>query len=190
MQFSTLFVKAALLFSLQTVLANPVPEVSNDITLLDGPVNEVADSEIVLDNIALTADQQKALTMHNKARAERSIPALKWDAGLHASALKYAKKLAARNGGLSHSQSGENLSKAPKSNTPLATGTSYWTNEKKNYHGEIIPQGNFASYGHYTQVMWENTHRVGIASARGTNGYDYIVAHYGPAGNVVGQKPW
>ncbi|KAK7213849.1 hypothetical protein V2G26_021027 [Clonostachys chloroleuca] len=190
MQFSTIFVKAALLFSLQTVLANPVPEVSNDITLRDSPENDVFASETVLENLALTNDQQKALSLHNKFRAEKSIPALKWDAGLHASALKYAKKLAAKNGGLEHSQSGENLSKAPKSNTPLATGTSYWTNEKKNYHGEKIPQGNFASYGHYTQVMWKNTKKVGIASPRGANGYDYIVAHYSPAGNVVGQKPW
>ena len=25
-------------------------------------------------------------------------------------------------------------------------------NEKKNYHGEKIGEGNFGSYGHYTQV--------------------------------------
>ena len=82
-------------------------------------------------------------------------------------------------------------------------------NEKSAYHGEVIPQGNFEKYGHYSethpipvarinltrtvtvaQVMWKSTTKVGIASATDGKGAYYIVARYAPAGNFVGQKPY
>lgn len=34
----------------------------------------------------------------------------------------------------------------------LVEGSVAWINEKPNYHGQNIPDGNFSSYGHYTQV--------------------------------------
>lgn len=36
----------------------------------------------------------------------------------------------------------------------LTDATRAWLNEKPNYHGENIPDGDFAKYGHYTQVQW------------------------------------
>lgn len=34
----------------------------------------------------------------------------------------------------------------------LTDATRAWLNEAPNYHGENIPDGDFGSYGHYTQV--------------------------------------
>jgi hypothetical protein len=32
--------------------------------------------------------------------------------------------------------------------------------------------------------MWRNTLQTGMAVAKGSNGWTYVVAHYYPAGNV------
>ncbi|KAH8901900.1 PR-1-like protein [Coniochaeta sp. PMI_546] len=138
----------------------------------------------------LTADQQNALDIQNKGRQGKSLPYLTWDNTLVASAQQCANKIAA-SGNFAHCQSGENLyaqygSTAP----PLAAGAQAWMNEASAYHGEVIPQGNFESYGHYTQSMWKNTKKIGMAVAKGSNGWTYVVAHYDPAGNVVGQTPY
>ncbi|KAB5531391.1 CAP domain-containing protein [Coniochaeta sp. 2T2.1] len=139
---------------------------------------------------ALTTDQQSALDIHNKGRKAKSLPLLTWDNALVTSAQQCANKIAA-SGNFAHCQSGENLyaqygSTAP----PQAAGAQAWMNEAPVYKGELIPQGNFAGYGHYTQAMWKNTKKVGLAVAKGSNGWTYVVAHYDPAGNVVGQKPY
>lgn len=63
-----------------------------------------------------------------------------------------------------------------------------WVNEGPNYHGEPIGQGNFGSYGHYTQVIWPETTRFGMASAKGANGWEYVVGRYSPAGNFTGKS--
>lgn len=45
--------------------------------------------------------------------------------------------------------------------------------------------------GHYTQMVWANTERVGCGRALCSNGWAYIiVCNYDPPGNVVGQKPY
>jgi hypothetical protein len=43
--------------------------------------------------------------------------------------------------------------------------------------------------GHYTQIIWPQTTRVGMASFAGVGG-TYIVARYSPRGNIVRQTPW
>lgn len=82
--------------------------------------------------------------------------------------------------------------------------------EAPNYHNEIIPQGNFASYGHYStffstyclifeerstndnlaQCMWKTTTRIGMANATAANGGVYTVGRYSPPGNYVGNRPY
>jgi hypothetical protein len=94
-------------------------------------------------------------------------------------------------------------------NASLLDATRAWLAEKPNYRGENIPQGNFGSYGHYTQVrmfrptqvrlgggltnqifrnkcIWPTTTKVGIAAAKTSNGATYIVARYTPPGNWYG----
>jgi pathogenesis-related protein 1 len=61
--------------------------------------------------------------------------------------------------------------------------------EKKQYHGEAISVQNYKEFGHYTQVIWNNTTHVGCAEVTGKYG-SYVVCHYYPSGNVIGKKPY
>lgn len=84
---------------------------------------------------------------------------------------------------------GENLAAGMPSMT-FQKASQMWVDEKKNYHGEPIGQGNFGSYGHYTQVIWPETTRFGMASAKGANGWTYVVGRYSPPGNFTGKSAW
>ncbi|RKU47096.1 hypothetical protein DL546_002920 [Coniochaeta pulveracea] len=138
----------------------------------------------------MSGDQQAALEAHNKGRATKNLSALQWDVSLANSAQTCADKIAST-GNFAHCQSGENLyAQSGGSGNLYVNGVTAWLNEAPQYHNEKIPNGNFAGYGHYTQVMWKSTTRVGMAMAKGSNGWTYIVAHYNPAGNVVGQTPY
>lgn len=110
------------------------------------------------------SDQELAVQLHNEGSSFSLIsltparhnadggsrPDLTWDDGLAASAQAWADTMA-RTGQFEHSRSGENLFAASPAAT-LADGVTAWVNELSSYHGEVIPNGNFESYGHYTQV--------------------------------------
>ncbi|KAI4112858.1 MAG: hypothetical protein LQ338_008262 [Usnochroma carphineum] len=92
---------------------------------------------------------------------------LVWDDQLAANATAYARRLASANQGLHHSDGngrpnqGENLYWS-KPNGSLADASTGWVNEQKSYHGEKIGEGDFGSYGHYTQVRCHTVcHTVG-----------------------------
>jgi hypothetical protein len=46
--------------------------------------------------------------------------------------------------------------------------------------------GNWEDVGHYTQIVWPTTTRVGCAIAS-TSRTDYLVCRYSPAGNIDGR---
>lgn len=141
--------------------------------------------------------QSEALKIHNQAREaatkQTSVhrPELIWDSHLAAAAEEWAHYLASRDAGLQHSTGaerpgqGENLYWTSAGGT-LADGSQCWVNERKMYHGEKIGQGNFESYGHYTQVIWPSTTHVGIAMAKTRNGANFIVGRYSGPGNYTG----
>ncbi|CAG9951372.1 unnamed protein product [Clonostachys rosea f. rosea IK726] len=200
MLFSKAYIQSLLLFSVQSALATRCPKmamtaydwraplfkISGDETQVDLPVeiiNAVIEEQATRDlETRATEGQLKAVTLHNNERKKKNLANLVWDAKLGADAFAYAKKLA-KLGKLEHSSGssrpnqGENLARVP-------------LNERSKYHNEIIPNGNFGSYGHYTQAMWKSTKKMGIAAANDGKGNWWIVARYSPPGNVVGQRPY
>lgn len=108
----------------------------------------------------LTPNQLSALQLHNSARQAISAqtgharPDLVWDTDLESSAQQWANHLIAT-GTFEHSGTpnvGENLSEFfPASGATVMAATQGWLDEAKFYHGQPI-DGNFAQYGHYTQV--------------------------------------
>ena len=41
--------------------------------------------------------------------------------------------------------------------------------------------------GHFTQVVWKSSQRLGIAKAKSSSGWTYVCASYDPPGNYAGQ---
>ncbi|KAK2729285.1 scp-like extracellular [Colletotrichum kahawae] len=141
----------------------------------------------------ITADQQKAVDLHNEARELVGCSPLTWDAGLANDAQVYAKTLASIDKlqhDVNRGNEGENLYYQYGSGSPpYAAATTWWLNEKQYYTGQAIPLASsngkvFSDYGHYTQCVWKTTTKVGMAIAQSASGKTYVVARYSPAGNM------
>ncbi|KAK2051826.1 PR-1-like protein [Colletotrichum caudatum] len=146
----------------------------------------------------LTADQQKALDLHNSYRADVGNGPLAWDEDLVKSAQAWANNLA-QTGSFYHDPNpggqGENLyvvTGSTGNNLFNANAVQNWLDEKSKYNNQpITDKGspNYHDYGHYTQAIWKGTYQIGIATAS-SGSSTYVVARYFPAGNYLGQMPY
>jgi len=136
------------------------------------------------------------LDKHNALRQEVQLPNLAWSAKLAADARAWANHLAQIDKG-EHDVSirgkeGENLWWGTAGDFSTGQMVDFWGNEKNEFVYGTFPackKTPSAMVGHYTQIIWKNTTSVGCALA--TNGTtDYLVCRYGPAGNIIGQKPY
>jgi hypothetical protein len=139
----------------------------------------------------------RVLAAHNRERAAAGLQPLAWDEDLAAHAAEWGEHLAAT-GELEHADDdpgndpqGENLWLGTKGHFPPEEMVGMWIEEKKYYRPGIFPAvsrtGNLDDVGHYTQLMWRRTGRVGCALSRGDD-YDVLVCRYLEAGNVIGER--
>lgn len=142
------------------------------------------------------AQQQDLLARHNVYRAEVGEAPLVWDAAIAAGAQQWADAKQA-DGMFEHSSwdsrpgLGENLAGGPIDGATdrLAADerVAYQTNPEK--VGE--PPGNWMQWGHYSQIVWSSTTRVGCGFApRGNLPYDLVVCRYAGPGNFSGEYPY
>jgi len=69
----------------------------------------------------------------------------------------------------------------------------WWYNEIKNYNYHNHKSMNEEQVGHFTQIVWRATSKVGMAfSTRTLNGITkvFAVARYSPARNFVWNDDW
>lgn len=131
---------------------------------------------------------QDYVSAHNAARQAVGVGPIQWDAGLAAYAQSYADQ---RRGDckLIHSGGpyGENLAWG-SSDLSGVSAVNMWVNEKANYN---YPSNTCnGDCGHYTQVVWRNSVRLGCGKAKCNNGGTIISCNYDPRGNYVNQKPY
>jgi len=101
--------------------------------------------------LALDDDQQRALDVHNSMRSWRGLEQLWWDDGLAWEAQQWADQLGYM-GTLEHSSGGENLyMQSWSSDDALTRAAQTWLDEMYSYNDEYIPDGDFQSYGHYSE---------------------------------------
>jgi hypothetical protein len=140
----------------------------------------------------------RILTRHNAERASVGVPPLVWDGNLAADAAVWARHLAVTRR-FEHAPDAQNAEPQGE-NLWMGTAKAYayedmvdgWIEEKQYYRSGLFPRvtttADWADVGHYTQLIWYNTRRVGCALATG-GGNDILVCRYDPAGNWDGQSP-
>ena len=134
---------------------------------------------------SLPARMQQALEAHNAARAEHCSAPLAWSSEAAAAADEWAQRLVGRGCTLEHSRSayGENLFMATAGRSSPADVVASWVNERRQYD---FRHGGFSmETGHFTQVVWKGTTRLGCAM-RTCRGMDLWVCNYDSPGNVQG----
>lgn len=142
-----------------------------------------------------TAFAVRAVAAHNQIRAGVAVQPAIWDAQLAASADAYAAQMA-RTGRFQHAPTasrhgqGENLWMGTRGAFSLETMIANWGSEKSMFRPGQFPQvsttGRWEDVGHYTQIIWPTSVRVGCA-LRSSASTDYFVCRYGQSGNVFGQ---
>jgi hypothetical protein len=135
------------------------------------------------------------LVAHNAVRAKAGAAPLTWDSALGNSAAAYARYLAITNS-FRHSDRkarrgvGENLWTGTRGAFSVERMVGNWASERRMFSAGLFPAvsrtGNWADVGHYTQLVWPTTTRVGCALASNARA-DYLVCHYSPAGNIDGR---
>ncbi len=161
------------------------------------------------DEVSKTPDDrdiESMLTLQNSARHDVGISSeydLKWSDALTIAAQKYADILA-ESGEFRHDPSnrekeyGENLYASSSSKTTFTQATQAWIAEKSNYNGDKI-SGDWSECsggdcGHYTQIVWKNTTKIGCAISRykvgDKKGWYVVVCKYQTPGNIIGLYPY
>lgn len=173
----------------------------------------------------LTADDiQAIMKAHNDLRARYGVAPLQWDNDLANVAKQWSdacywghwRSQKTKNAlGADYFEPpkqaerfGENLSAwedFPSSMLDGQEGTKLWLDEEKDFDcstGQCVP-GKMC--GHLTQMVWEDTKKVGCALRTCENGVDprswsspivgrpnmkYLVCQYDPPGNYIGERPF
>lgn len=151
--------------------------------------------------IAVPTDDQVRIDMlaiHKKARAAVNVEEMTWDPALAAQAKAYAESLIRNQGSnLIHDPNrngiGENLAGGKDATRFSPTKfANMWLREGQWYRAG--PSGkdrcsDEATVGHYTQMIWRNSLRLGCGYA--AIGDSRILAcRYGPGGNITGQRAY
>ena len=140
----------------------------------------------------------RLLASHNRERAALGLDPLEWSAELAEGARGWAAYLA-RSGRFEHSPTdpGQKLGENIWGGTNGAYGpeamVGLWIAEKRYFKPGIFPAnsttGDVADVGHYTQIVWRDTRKVGCALSEG-QAEDILVCRYSTYGNVRGRKPF
>ncbi|KAJ3032454.1 hypothetical protein HDV00_007529 [Rhizophlyctis rosea] len=154
------------------------------------------------------SERNECLEVHNAARRNvdsYTKPAsLTYDTKLEAAACAWARYLANSNklihsGGKVGSGQGENLYRVSSSSARHGVGADIgsckaaaqsWAYEAKYYYSglKIGQYPGTEAYGHYTQMVWPSTKRVGCCGWQSPDRTaETWVCEYSPAGNYVGQ---
>lgn len=137
------------------------------------------------------------LEEHNAARAAVGVPPLAWSERLAADAARYAAVLA-QTREFRHSVEprgatleGENLFMGSRDAYRYDEMVREWVDEARLYRPGAVPDisttGSWHDTGHYSQIIWRQTTKIGCAVAS-SGSDDYLVCRYAPPGNVWGRR--
>jgi uncharacterized protein YkwD len=140
------------------------------------------------------------LEHHNKVRKEVGTVPLVWSNELASYSQRWAEYLAKENNcEMRHrgendregKRYGENIFWGSDSKVykPIDASIS-WYSEIKDYTYATLSPNNWSTTGHYTQMVWKNTRKMGAGVAFCPSGAIIVVANYDPPGNYMGEAPY
>lgn len=148
--------------------------------------------------LSLSPDEiRDLLEFHNKARKEVGVAEVVWSNELAQYAQAWAQHLATTGCKMQHRPTsgeweqkfGENIFMGTVGFFGVLDAAKSWYSEKKFYRGGKISSSNWSKAGHYTQMVWRGTTKIGCAKVE-CKGNVIIVCNYDPPGNVLGEKPF
>lgn len=142
-------------------------------------------------------EAEEIVTLHNTVRAEVGVGPLRWSEKLAAYARAWADHLASTQCQMEHrprsgkwcQEYGENLFIGTAAHYGTADAVMAWAREKDKYPGGPLQSSRWAAAGHYTQIVWQDTQRIGCATGQ-CRGKVIVVCNYDPPGNFLGQRPY
>lgn len=135
------------------------------------------------------SEQESYLNEHNFYRKIIGVKDLTWSNMLTSEAQHLANLRAAKPYSADITTDyGINIYKSVSRPT-AEIAVSSWAKSQKYYHGEEMNNNNIQIIGHYTQIIWNSTTKLGCALSQ-TQGKTYIlICLYSPIGNKIGEKP-
>ncbi|XP_058067905.1 pathogenesis-related protein PR-1-like [Magnolia sinica] len=132
------------------------------------------------------------LAPHNAARTALGLPPLVWDPRVARYAEWYANQRRS-DCELKHSNGpyGENIFWGSGDGWTPAQAVAAWVVERKwyKYGSNTCASGQMC--GHYTQIVWSSSRRLGCAKVTCLGGRgDFITCNYDPPGNYIGERPY
>ncbi|CAN8326610.1 unnamed protein product [Cochlearia groenlandica] len=135
--------------------------------------------------------QQQFVAPQNAVRASLRLKPLKWDAKLARYAQWWANQR--RNDcDLIHSNGpyGENLFWGSGNRWSPVQAANGWLSEARSYN-YYSNSCNGPMCGHYTQIVWKSTQKIGCAHVICNGGRGVLLAcNYYPPGNFLGSRPY
>jgi pathogenesis-related protein 1 len=174
---------------------------ADEIVVARGPQRSISEAPVMkggsIGSRFTAAEVSQALASHNRARAEVGATPLAWSHELAVYAQKWADYLASTSRRMEHRPRsgewkqvyGENLFMGTAGYYRITDAVAMWHREKSAYRGEPIDLSTVSTYGHYTQLVWKNTRRVGCGKVQ-CGGNEIMVCNYDPPGNYIGQTPY
>uniref|UniRef100_A0A6N2MQW7 SCP domain-containing protein n=1 Tax=Salix viminalis TaxID=40686 RepID=A0A6N2MQW7_SALVM len=124
------------------------------------------------------------LAPQNAARASLRLRPLAWDS--YANQRRYDCELKHSNGPF-----GENIFWGSGSGWTPAQAAAAWVSERKWYTYWSNSCAGDQECGHYTQIVWNNTKRMGCARVDCFRGRGvFMTCNYDPPGNFIGERPY
>ena len=137
---------------------------------------------------------------HNLVRRPLGLPDLTWDDTLAAYADEWSIEQGTTlgctiehrpsSGPFANTSYGENLAWNKGFMENAANVVQRWSSEVAFYDYDANSCDPGEQCGHYTQVVWKDTQRVGCALYVCADGAEIWTCNYDPPGNYVGQKPY
>ncbi|KAA0200049.1 hypothetical protein FBUS_08540 [Fasciolopsis buskii] len=133
---------------------------------------------------------KECLMEHNRLRSIHNSPPLKLSCDLSRTAQKHARHLVSTNvlARMPEINFGQNVASLKTTVNNALSGVLVarcWYKESENYD---YSEENPLTSGHFTQLVWRESRKVGFGCARDPDrGVIYIVGHYSPCGNLVGR---